>query len=369
MKKTIVIFSNPFGYGPTGNAIPVLRSFLSSLNNTELVFAGSGLCLEIVSHVSTNIICLDERDEVEIEKYLRSLENPYVVGFQNRFCIRVANRIGIPCAFIDILAWFWKEIPDDHLLADEIFWIKFPKIEKKIPLDVCNIHLVQSIIPTALPSAMERRQLTIHIGGAKYPPMEGLPVYYLNLVAKALNLLRPGYNFKKIFCAGGSEAMDYLLERVTNKNITLVPPQQEKFINEIEKSSHMLTTAGVSSTLESFSLNVPTSFLLPLNLAHLALTDILKECGACTQYMEWSNYVNVSDNLRSMNEKEALVEINDYARLVDADEELSSKFVDDFLKMAYSIPDNKEQKELIMYMGTSGADEIVEILTEKWQLS
>ncbi len=46
MKKTIVVFSNPFGYCPTGIALPVLESFLNKLNLS--------LCIEKDNQVNEN---------------------------------------------------------------------------------------------------------------------------------------------------------------------------------------------------------------------------------------------------------------------------------------------------------------------------
>ena len=211
MKKTIVIFSNPFGYGPTGNAIPVIKSLLDRSNGFEVVFAGSGLCMEVASGMSIRCVRLNERDETEIEGFLKTIRCPYVIGSQNRFCVRVAKRAGIPCAFIDTLAWFWKEIPADHLLADEIFWIKFPQIQRKIPSGKKNIHIVSSIVTTIPSSGIKKyKQLIIHIGGAKYPLMEKLPYNYLNLISEGLNGLATSSFFDRVLCAGGFEAIAYL---------------------------------------------------------------------------------------------------------------------------------------------------------------
>ena len=38
MKKNIIVFSNPFGYGPTGTAIPVLTSLLGKVKDSEILF-------------------------------------------------------------------------------------------------------------------------------------------------------------------------------------------------------------------------------------------------------------------------------------------------------------------------------------------
>jgi len=365
MKKSIIVFSNPFGYGPTGTAIPVLISLLEKVKDAEVIFAGSGLCMEIMSGINVKKVYLNERDEEEIIKYLKTVENPFVIGSQNRFCIKAAKKLNIPCSFIDILAWFWKEIPPDHFIADEIFWIKFPGVENKIPQGKDNISLVSSIIRTPAKKVLGHKYLTIHIGGAKYPPLNQVLCFYLNLIAKGLNEIEIKGVFDGIVFAGGSEAVSYLKQRLTNKNIIFV---REDYIKKLSQSSHLLTSAGVSSTLESFYLNVPTSFLLPLNLSQMALLDILLKNDCAQNYLVWDDYVEVSKELTNMIEGDVIVEINSYAKKVDESEDLSNKFVKNFINLAMSVPDTSKQKKLMKSLGDSGADEIVDILSKKWCL-
>lgn len=47
MKKTIVIFSNPFGYGPTGKAIAIAEAFIKS-GYKDILFAGNSFVQEII---------------------------------------------------------------------------------------------------------------------------------------------------------------------------------------------------------------------------------------------------------------------------------------------------------------------------------
>lgn len=366
MKKNIIVFSNPFGYGPTGVAISVLNILLSKIKHAEIIFAGSDLCMEIIPDFNVKKVHLNERNEEEIEKYLKTVENPYVIGSQNRFCIKVAKRLNIPCAFIDILAWFWKEIPNDHLLADEIFWIKFPFVESKIHAGMRNIHIVQSIISTLSKVHTKLNNLLIHLGGAKYPYDNSIPYSYLNLLSKGLNAL--GGHFDNVTLVTGNEASNYLKNIVTNEDINFPSLRHDEYMSLLRQSNHLLTVAGVSSTLESFSIGVPVSFLLPLNQSHMALTELLIGQDLNPQYLNWNNYVSVDKNLENMTEKNVISEIEKYASKVDKDPVLSKKFVEDFLSICNSIPDNKKQIDLIKYMGESGAEDIIDILSKKWSL-
>ncbi len=363
MKKSIIVFSNPFGYGPTGVAIPIINSLLEKIKDAEIIFAGSAFCLEIMSDVSIKKELINERDCDEIEKFLGKFDNPYVIGSQNRFCIKVAKKLQIPCAFIDILAWFWKEIPNDHLIADEIFWIKFPGVERRIPNENNNIHLVSGILRMPEKIICDKNNLTIHIGGAKYPPLNEIPYSYLNLLAKAINSLESDKHFSNIFFAGGLDSTDYIRTKIINKKVVFV---NNDYIKRLSESIHLTTVAGVSSTLEAFSMDIPTSFLPALNLSHSALLRLLLINDCPCNYLDWNNYVEVDKRISEMCEREAIEKIKLYTKMVDEDLELSKKFIEDFTKMSYHVPDIAKQSKLIKSLGNTGGDEIIDILKDKW---
>ncbi|MBP7134330.1 hypothetical protein KBA73_03875 [Patescibacteria group bacterium] len=367
MKPTIVIFSNPFGYGPTGNAIPVIQSLLEQ-TTARIVFAGSAFCAEILPVLPIERVLLDERNEEVIERYLQTIDHPFVVGSQNRFCIAVAKRLRIPCAFIDTLAWFWKEIPSSHLEADEIFWVKFPGIERKLLPDT-SIHLISSLL-TPIPRSSEavKDQLIIQLGGVSYPLREGLPTYYLEVLVAALNAFPSRRTYRRMIVAAGSQAILFLRARLTNPLFELHTFTKEAFVQELTQTAHLVTAAGISSTLEAFSAEIPTSFLLPLNLSQVALTDLLEPVGACPQQLTWETYVSVDEGLREMSERDALPEIERYAQLLQKNESVLTRFSHDLQEMCFAIPDQTGQEAFIRQLGDTGAQELVEILKKVWSL-
>ncbi len=369
MKKTIVVFSNPFGYGPTGNAIPILKS-LSALKNTEIIFAGSGLCLEILpkeyrSHT------LDERNEVEIEEYLLTKSNVYVIGIQNRFCIRVAKKLGIPCAFLDILAWFWKEIPQDHLIADEIFWIRFMGIENK-PEYSKKISIISGIVESTMHNASTPNQssLLIHIGGAKYPVINGIVKNYLRLLSYGLNALARDNRYDVIYFVSSVDSVEYINTLITPSDVLKIGVMtRDTYLSTLNSCKNFLTTAGVSSTLEALYARKPTSFLLPINLSQMALTDFFESKGFETHKQIWEKFVSLGDNIRNMTEKEGIVRIEQYSADIVSSPILLQKYIDDFKLLSNTVPDTSNLNDIITYMGNSGSEEMFAILKNKWSLT
>ena len=363
MKKTIVIFSNPFGYGPTGKAIAIAEAFINS-GYKNIIFAGNSFVQEIIPKYIT-FISVDERNENEIIKILRQIENPVVISSQNRFAIRAAKFLDIPSAFLDGLAWFWKQIPADHLIADEIFWMDYPHIKDKLPKNFDKIHVVPGIINIKTDTG-ERNQILIHIGGCKNPLDNTFPKYYLNILADSLSNLFDGID--KILVTGGSEAIEYLKSKLIKNKIKIVSLKHHEFIQELSKSKHFITTAGQTATLEAFALDVPTSFLMPMNLSQLALTEILNQHNAAPQSLFWGSYCPEETDPTSLNEKDAIIELNKYAEKIYKDKKIRARLESDIRGMIVSIPDQKGQREFIKRLGKNGADTIVDILTKKWNI-
>lgn len=368
MKKNIIVFSNPFGYGPTGNTIPILES-LSKLKNVDFIFAGSGLCLEIMPSKYKTFV-LNERDEIEIEKFLKTFENPYVIGIQNRFSMRVCKRNNISCAFLDILAWFWEKIPEDHLIADEIFWLNFGSMELKEGYNK-NIHLISGVVENCnfKNAKKDYENIIVHIGGANYPVIDGIPKNYLNLMTLSLNELYEKNLYKNIYFVTGKESANYVKSLGINRDIKVDSLSRENYLNVLNYSNHLLTTAGVSSTLEGFYYDIPVSFLLPINLSHLALTNLLEKRNLQIHQLNWDNYVKINEKIEQLTEKEGIKLIETYSGMILNDTNLLSKYLGDFIDLAESIPALESQKIFINKIGNTGSKEMVEILTEKWNLT
>lgn len=360
-----MVFSNPFGYGPTGNIVPVIDSLLNSAKEVNVFFAGSRLCREIINNGRIRVIDIDERNEGEIRKFLGTIKDPHIISSQNRFAIRVAKGLGKRCAFLDTLAWFWKEIPQDHLLADLVFWVGFPNVDRAHP-DKVKVKVVSGI--TCAPrNAKKKNQMIIHIGGAKYP-FGGIPVNYLDLLAAALDGFGRGKAYERVLCVGGSEAIEYLRSKCVNKNIFLASLPNDEFIREMSESAHMFTTAGITATLESVNQQVPVSFLPPINLSQFALTQLLEDRGLCPKFMRWDNYVSVRGDLADMTEKNAIKEFAECAKKTFSTPGIKAKFIDDFAVGARTIPDNSKQLARVGNTGKSGAREISDILIKEWGL-
>ncbi len=364
MKKTIVIFSNPFGFGPTGKAIAIAEAFLKD-GYKDVVFAASEFIQEIIPE-AVRCININERSQEDIENLLKGIVNPIVVSSQNRFAVYAAKALGVPSAFLDGLSWFWDEIPADHMMADVIFWMNYPNIEKKLPQNRNNIYIVPAILNIHSDSK-KGGGILMHIGGCKNPLVETFPRYYLNILAGALAALPDGM---KITLTGGSDAIKYLKTKfdISNDRIKLVAFKHQDFINVLSRSDYFITTAGQTATLEAFALGIPTSFLLPTNLSQLALTKVLGEYDAAPHALDWNDYIEEKERINATGEKEAIMKFEQYAEILNNNDGLCDKFNFDLKKLAQGVPKIDGQRGFIEHIGMDGANVIKDILIKQFQL-
>lgn len=360
MKKTIVVFSNPFGYGPAGKAIAIAEAFIKK-GYLDITFVGSALMREIVP-TNVNYIEVNERDEVAIKTVLATITNPVVVSSQNRFAIRAAVSLGIPCAFLDGLSWLWNEIPADHLIANEIFWMKFPEIEKKMPA-FKNVHIVPAIVN--LVDIKEKKDFVlVHIGGCVNPLTDDFPYDYLFVLAEALNCK---FTFR-IKVAGSTKAIEYLKTLVMNDAVELVTLRHEQFVQVLSEASHFVTTPGQTATLEAFESETPVSFLLPMNLSQSMLINILSKFNAAPSSLHWKNYLQSNFDLHGLNEKEVITMIIGISKNIKEDKNARQQIKRDLVHLINHVPSIVGQRKFIDSVGVQGADFMVDYLIKKWNL-
>lgn len=362
--RTAVFFSNPFGFGPTGTAIALIKEFKQSWPG-QVIFACSEFCRTLVNDKEIETISINERDEVEIEELLHSIPNPYVISSLNRFAVKIAQRNKIPCALIDVLMWFWNKVHEDFLLADYYYVQNIPGSEKNIPSTLQKkIVLVPAIIGD-LPPRKQGKHILLHIGGCQSPLYQGLQINYLNLLSSLLSgVVKSDKDFPAIYVAGGTNAIDYLKSK--KSNVHLVSLDREAFLELLASSYYFITTPGLTATLEAFAIGVPTSFYLPGNLSQWALLKMLQQSKATENYLQWEDYCKLPDGFKNFTEGEAISKLEGYARDVLSNSQLMRVLQSQFLKILTTIPQKNIQQDYIEQIGVDGAKHVVADLKQKW---
>jgi len=367
--KTILIFSNPFGYGPGGKAISIAKYISESSSHVKVVLCGNSHFRQMATGIDCKCIFreMDERNENEILKILKSIKGEkYVISSQNRFAIKAAHENGIQCAFLDGLSWFWTRIPDDHFLADIIFWLNYPGIVNKIPQQFKDkIYVVHGITEKiAATEVRDKKGILMYIGGCKNP-LTLLPLNYLDLVAKLMSSIDTTHTNIKL--VSDFDSLAHLREVPSLLGITKKYSHSE-FLSELATTNKFITNGGQTATIEAAGMGTSTSFFLPVNLSQYALIEKLSNSGSFPSIV-WRDYVKLPADILDYSEKDAITYFDAQSREILKDKERFKLLRDRFCTILSLQNDEVQQKSFLSDVGSTGAADVYRILKDKWGLS
>lgn len=367
MMKNIVIFSNPFGNGPAGKSVSIAR-YIVAHSNPETITVYICGSIQLISSTQKNLhfIKIDDRSETEISKVLDVIGGfVYVISSQNRFAIRVAKSKGVPCAFLDGLAWFWSNVPEEHFQADIIFWLNYPGISDKIPANFHEKIKIIHGITEEVEGSTERSldEVLLYIGGCKNP-LTPLPTHYLDLCASMIeNAVSQKERKIHLQVATDSASKEYLSKFPEISSFVDVY-EHEQFLFMLSRARIFITNGGQTATIEASTLKTPTTFTLPINLSQYALVSYLKiHEDSCLQ---WKDYLEIPDTILDYTEKDAIAFFDGQAETLLLNPSSLNKVCNDFQQMIF-----RERKGgtniLLEQIGSSGTEEMFDFLRQKWK--
>ncbi len=357
----VIFIANRFGFGPSATAIAVMGELVKTWKG-NIVYGASKMCRELLPKILLNKIVvydLDERNDRELKILFKKYKNPLIVISMNRIAIKTAKSMGLKSIFIDSLAWFWKEIPKEYLLADTYYYFDIFDINRRISR-ATNIKAISPILgDLPKPKLIKNKKILAHIGGFETPFIKELSKSYLLLLSEVLNTQNLDI---EIIVTGGSRALSYLKVFVKRPNVEIVTLERNNFLNLLNSVSHFITTPGLTSSLEAFYLLTPTSFILPSNLSQWHQLKFFQSYGVAVRKLEWEDYLSFDHDFYNLTEKEAIPMFYELADILYKNKTKKVLFTNNAVSMLQSIPDNTKQKAYIDKIGINGAKFVVEDL-------
>ncbi len=364
--KSLLFFSNPFGYGPTATMMAVLRHFFN-LKNVQIYVVARGLCKEILDdYKELEIIDIDQRNVSEIIKLLNKYPEPYVISSLNRFAVLAAYKMGIPSCFIDTLTYLWDKIPDDYLKADMYYASDFPMVSEKT-----SGHKNAIITPLIIDNKLDfmqknndnRKGVLLQLGGLKSPLSDNPPIDYLDLISFALNKTQ-----KYITVCGGNDGLNYLKQRVSSPNIDFTSLSKDAFLRKLSLAELCISTPGLNTTIESIYFKTPINFILPTNLSQWVNHNIFSQFSANGIDITWESIIDRGLDIQGLPEYDAIIKINKMAYDIKQSIKQTNRFIELFQQTVSSAPNVNKQYNLLKKYGTNGANFIFEDICKKWRI-
>ncbi len=357
--SSVVIFiSNPFGFGPTGKTVALIEELSKSWSG-RIVYAASPMCLETLPESikdKIQIENIDERNEESLRSVYRKYDNPLIVCTLNRLAIKTAKLMGLKSVFVDSLAWMWKEIPAEYLLADTYYCFNLFGLKDRL-LKKDNIKVISPVFGILPPVQIVKEPFVLfHIGGFKNPFQNKMSFSYLNLLSDSFR----SYKSKtKIIVTGGRDAITYMDNLVTNKNFCFCTLGRIDFLDHLSRTSHFVTTSGLTATLEAFALHAPTSFIPPTNLSQLNILKLMSDRGCADSKMSWATITGSEMNVADLSEIEAVPLFDQVAKAVFQNKIYHDRFINKLNSLLETVPNCNKQTEFIKDTGTSGSTTII----------
>lgn len=271
-----------FGFGPVAKLVAVARAIrsLSPGLHLRLIASDHALAFGRMSGA------FDEHVEADLD---RSPEQAASATEGARAIVDSLNFDVIPpLAFcqrrvflLDSLAWLWPHLPagvekafvygvQGYLLDSR------PDRERELPRNSLRLRpiLDPEIQRLARDVAREPDLALINLGGCCNPfvPPRDLAQYAVELVRASLRPLRS--RFSRIEVHTNANLAAVIQEAVGNGAVTVRHSSHRDFLDSLARCGLLLTTPGITATLEAIALGTPIKFLPPSNYSQYRILEI-----------------------------------------------------------------------------------------------
>lgn len=372
MAKILVSAEN-FAFGPISKLVTVADRLIE--NGHELIFVGYGTSYQLGSKLKCKKIYKLNTDAKYFFKKAKKIfeECDLVLTSGDRSSVLLAQKIGKPVIWLDILFWWWDIIPDYLLNVDlyiQQYSLNNERNIKKYGDKVKNLQTVGPIINMKYKNNKTKSQLLIAFGGmeAKGWYKIGKDSNYPFTISKIITQLVDTSKYEKVIFVGNEVITKRLSKKYGNKKFIFKILPHNEAIKEMTESTDVLIIPGLETPLEAFAYFKPILFLPPSNSSQYVQLDEFRDRKLADKinsihFADYYKYKNLhGKNLRKIMEiflKELRVYERDDKALTDTAQRITS-----YLNMSVK-EKNKQivnQKKFMKSLGENGLDNTVKLI-------
>ncbi len=280
---SIAFISTAFGYGPASKAVTIAQEFRRRLENVKLDFYGSGIDNEFAlsSQEFDNVINLNADDTNSIKEFVQHSEiYDHVFSIMNFKVAQEWKPNGTSLHLVDSLAWMWPSQPDGIDNVSNYFIQEY--LTDKIRLSnwkSCNSisfvgPICRSFSNNNSNTISDSKVLLINFSGCANPMIkESLYIEYAITLSQLItNEASKKYN--KIIISVQNKIAKHILQNVEFQCTSEVGLKSPKdFIHCITEADCILTTPGITTTLELLINGKRPSYLLAQNYSQALINE------------------------------------------------------------------------------------------------
>jgi hypothetical protein len=319
----ILFVTDQWGYGTTTSATSIAAA-LKGLETRWLIGEGAGFtlgkrnCLEECIPANTMADCPPEA----LKEAVR--ESNVVVSVMNPNAARVADRLGVPCVYVDPLLWMWDRPPMLPSSVTRYFAAGFPGVEANALQWKNSLPRMEVVAPLITPSRSKdpraQTDVLVNFGGLSAPlvPQGSLVTYARAMVGCIVEALAewPG----GITISMGEHVLnpiDRARIRLTRPDVRFINFSHAEYLRKLEDCRLLVSSPGLSATQEAFARGIPCLLLPAQNLSQTLSLQVMHRARAAFA-MDWDAIYGLS-SLTAEDERGSCQRIADCIHRFEAD--------------------------------------------------
>jgi hypothetical protein len=257
----------------------------------ELVFVGTGIAHELAkrSRVFDEIV-LAPPDTARARQVVRSGDG--LVAVMDREYFLLARDADIPVFAVDSLFWLRQPVPDLFRAAHRAWVQDFEGVRERLRQTRVRAEIVGPIVP-AHPHAPRRsdRLLVLNLGGGESPyTSPGMESAYPDLVVRALLASDLAASFdRRMVLIAGQRLVERLASAYPSCGIDFRSVSHDESASLLGAATIVVTSPGLTTSLECFQLSTPTYFLPPQNSSQWWILDTFRRRRLAPISLHWAD--------------------------------------------------------------------------------
>ena len=284
--RRLIFCAFPFGYGPAAKLLSIAEE--ARTHGIAPSFLGSGIALELVRRSAATFEEVIDASSSNASARSLVAASTGIVSSMDREAARLAREASRPLYLIDSLLWMRDRIPEPFLAARR-YWAQrfFGECAGRHDFPVVSVGpIVSAFVPGA---PLQKAELVVHLGGCESPSATAEDHRrYARFVTRALissGLAREA----STLMLSGAACTASLGAEFAGRGIAFASLSHEEALSALASAALVLTSPGVTATLECFHAGVATSFLPPQNYSQWLALEALRSAGLADGALHWAD--------------------------------------------------------------------------------
>jgi len=359
-RPTLLCCAFPFGYGPAVKLLLIARRLRAA--GVHTTFLGHGISHEMAAN------CTGAFDEVihakptdpQVTQHIASAAGLF--SMMDRDFASLAQAQGKPVYVADSLTWKREQLPTPFTAAKR-YWVQnFAPNGTHTQRNANTVSVGPIVEPRQPTPAHQRRGLVINLGGCETPAgPEAENFAYADFVMRGTLQSGATETFAShITLLAGHHAVARLRVAFPDCGIALHTATHDEALDHLGTAACVLTSPGLTTTLECFQFAMPTYFLPPQNYSQWCILQHLQESGIASGSFTWSQIKPHFPALDTLPESDRTALVRQAITEVSANQHAREMFAASLQQRLATDPTALaiRQREFFESLGPNGVDTI-----------